>query len=77
MCTAEPFRTPLRVHLQPSPLPRCSGQLVIPSHVSVLHVEQEVTGDDTGALQSVLECDTAREALLTEERELTAKINSG
>ncbi|XP_043240529.1 ATP-binding cassette sub-family F member 3-like [Amphibalanus amphitrite] len=54
-----------------------SGQLVIPSHVSVLHVEQEVTGDDTEALQSVLECDTARESLLTEEKELTAKINSG
>ena len=54
-----------------------SGQLVIPSHVSVLHVEQEVTGDDTEALQSVLECDTARESLLTEERELNAKINSG
>ena len=32
-----------------------SGQLIIQSHVSVLHVEQEVTGDDTLALQSVPE----------------------
>ncbi|XP_037075994.1 LOW QUALITY PROTEIN: ATP-binding cassette sub-family F member 3-like [Pollicipes pollicipes] len=54
-----------------------SGQLVIPSHVSVLHVEQEVTGDETEALQSVLECDTAREELLARERHLTARINDG
>lgn len=29
-------------------------QLVIPKHISILHVEQEVIGDDTQALQSVL-----------------------
>lgn len=51
------------------------GQLRIPSHISILHVEQEVVGDDTPAIQSVLECDFKREALLKEEKELNEKIN--
>ncbi|XP_063162410.1 ATP-binding cassette sub-family F member 3 isoform X1 [Candoia aspera] len=54
-----------------------SRNLRIPSHISILHVEQEVAGDDTPALQSVLECDTVREGLLKEEKELTARVNSG
>ncbi|XP_030312067.1 ATP-binding cassette sub-family F member 3 isoform X3 [Calypte anna] len=54
-----------------------SRSLRIPSHISILHVEQEVEGDETPALQSVLECDTTRESLLQEERDLTAKINAG
>ena len=54
----------------------CSGQLHIPSHIRTLHVEQEVVGDDTSALQSVLECDTKRENLLLEEREISAKLNA-
>ncbi|XP_053807794.1 ATP-binding cassette sub-family F member 3 isoform X2 [Vidua chalybeata] len=54
-----------------------SQSLRIPSHISILHVEQEVAGDETPALQSVLECDTTRESLLREERDLTAKISSG
>ncbi|XP_063233025.1 ATP-binding cassette sub-family F member 3 [Bacillus rossius redtenbacheri] len=54
-----------------------SGQLRIPSHISVLHVEQEVVGDDTLALDSVLQCDTVREELLRREREISASINSG
>ncbi|KFO88901.1 ATP-binding cassette sub-family F member 3, partial [Buceros rhinoceros silvestris] len=54
-----------------------SQSLRIPSHISILHVEQEVAGDETPALQSVLECDTTRESLLREERDLTAKINAG
>lgn len=54
-----------------------SRQLRIPAHVSVLHVEQEVVGDDTLAIQSVLECDTVRESLLSKERELNSKLNSG
>ncbi len=53
-----------------------SGQLRIPSHIRILHVEQEVEGDDTSALQSVLECDTKREGLLKEEREISAKLNA-
>lgn len=52
-------------------------QLKIPSHISILHVEQEVVGDDTIALQSVLECDTLREGLLKREKEITTSINSG
>ncbi|XP_009874813.1 PREDICTED: ATP-binding cassette sub-family F member 3, partial [Apaloderma vittatum] len=54
-----------------------SRSLRIPSHISILHVEQEVAGDETPALQSVLECDTTRESLLREERDLTAKISGG
>ena len=54
-----------------------SGQLVIQSHVSVLHVEQEVTGDDTLALQSVLESDEKREGLLKEERQINAQMAEG
>lgn len=51
--------------------------LRIPSHVSILHVEQEVVGDDTVALDSVLECDTVRENLLKKEKEINALINNG
>ncbi|KAJ9575730.1 hypothetical protein L9F63_007376 [Diploptera punctata] len=54
-----------------------SRSLRIPSHISVLHVEQEVTGDDTLALESVLQCDTVREELLRREREISASINNG
>lgn len=54
-----------------------SKQLKIPSHITILHVEQEVVGDDTIALQSVLECDTIREGLLKKERDITAAINNG
>jgi len=52
-------------------------QLLIPSHISVLHVEQEVVGDDTPAIQSVLESHVVREGLLKEERELNARIDKG
>merc|ERR1719273_1917990 len=45
--------------------------------MSILHVEQEVVGNDTTALQSVLESFTEREALLQEEREINLKLNSG
>ncbi|XP_006884133.1 PREDICTED: ATP-binding cassette sub-family F member 3 isoform X2 [Elephantulus edwardii] len=51
--------------------------LRVPAHISLLHVEQEVAGDDTPALQSVLESDTVREDLLRRERELSAQIASG
>ncbi|KAG8195230.1 hypothetical protein JTE90_027971 [Oedothorax gibbosus] len=47
-----------------------SGQLRISSHLSVLHVEQEVVGNDTIALDSVLECDEKRQSLLEEEKRL-------
>ncbi|KAJ8920090.1 hypothetical protein NQ315_011745 [Exocentrus adspersus] len=53
------------------------GQLRIPSHISILHVEQEVVGDDTLALDSVLECDTVRQDLLNKEKQISAAINAG
>lgn len=52
-----------------------SGSLKIASHINVLHVEQEVHGDDTLALDSVLSCDLKRNKLIAEEKELTDKIN--
>ena len=45
-------------------------ELRLPAGVSVLHVEQEVTGDNTLALDSVLQCDTERVHLLAREGEL-------
>ena len=42
----------------------------------MLHVEQEVDGDDTPAIQSVLECDTKREKLLKEEKEINAALSA-
>ncbi|XP_054159476.1 ATP-binding cassette sub-family F member 3-like [Oppia nitens] len=45
--------------------------LMIPSHISILHVEQEVIGDDTKAIESVLECDFQRHELLKEEKQLS------
>jgi len=53
-----------------------SRNLAIPSHIRILHVEQEVVGDETPALQSVLEADEIRENLLKEEKELTTKAES-
>merc|ERR1712223_667831 len=54
-----------------------SRQLIIPAHLSILHVEQEVIGDDTLALQSVLEADTVRESLLAEEISINKKLAEG
>lgn len=51
-----------------------SKQLRIPSHIRVLHVEQEVAGNETSALESVLECDNERNLLLGKEKELQAAI---
>jgi ATP-binding cassette subfamily F protein 3 len=47
----------------------------LPSNCQVLHVEQEVVGDDTTVLEAVLECDPERSDLLREEAELMAKLN--
>ncbi|XP_042226816.1 ATP-binding cassette sub-family F member 3-like [Homarus americanus] len=51
--------------------------LRIPNHISILYVEQEVIGDDTIALESVLECDTQRKTLLDREKEIQARISQG
>ncbi len=46
---------------------------MIPSHISILHVEQEVIGDETKAIDSVLECDKQRNDLINEEKHLSSK----
>jgi ATP-binding cassette subfamily F protein 3 len=43
----------------------------------VLHVEQEVVGDDTQVLQAVLQCDVERSQLLAEEQELLNRWGLG
>ncbi len=48
----------------------------IASHIRILHVEQEVHGDETLAIDSVLQCDTKRQYLLDREKELTEKLHS-
>ena len=47
----------------------------IASHIRILHVEQEVDGDDTIAIDSVLECDVRRKNLLSKEKELSEKLH--
>ncbi|XP_015930202.1 ATP-binding cassette sub-family F member 3 [Parasteatoda tepidariorum] len=53
-----------------------SSQLKISSHISILHVEQEVVGDETIALESVLECDEKRQGLIQEEKKLLHLLNN-
>ncbi|KAK7316509.1 hypothetical protein RJT34_00026 [Clitoria ternatea] len=45
----------------------------VPRNCQILHVEQEVVGDDTTALQCVLNSDIERTQLLDEEAQLLAK----
>ncbi|KAL2327124.1 hypothetical protein Fmac_020551 [Flemingia macrophylla] len=45
----------------------------VPRNCQILHVEQEVTGDDITALQCVLNSDIERTQLLNEEAQLLAK----
>ncbi|KAK0524779.1 hypothetical protein OC834_005402 [Tilletia horrida] len=49
-------------------------ELPIPTHISLLYVEQEITGDDTPALEAVLRADVWRERLLAEERSINAQL---
>ncbi|GFY77297.1 ATP-binding cassette sub-family F member 3 [Trichonephila inaurata madagascariensis] len=53
-----------------------SGQLKISNHLSILHVEQEVVGNDTIALDSVLECDEKRQGLIEEEKKVLHLLNN-
>jgi ATP-binding cassette subfamily F protein 3 len=46
----------------------------VPAHISILFVEQEVVGDDTPAIESVLKADVWRDHLLQEEKGLNAKL---
>lgn len=45
----------------------------IPDNCQILHVEQEVVGDDTTALQCILNTDIERTQLLQEEAHLVAQ----
>ncbi|KAM3524154.1 hypothetical protein NHJ13051_004691 [Beauveria bassiana] len=49
-------------------------EVAIPTHISILHVEQELTGDDTSAIQAVLDADVWRKVLMREQEELTAAL---
>ncbi|VUC22391.1 unnamed protein product [Clonostachys rosea] len=49
-------------------------EVAIPTHISILHVEQEITGDDTPAIQAVLDADVWRKVLLREQDEITQKL---
>lgn len=44
----------------------------IPKHLDILHVEQEVVGDDTPALESVMASDNELVSLLREKERLEA-----
>ncbi|TPX31762.1 hypothetical protein SeMB42_g07706 [Synchytrium endobioticum] len=50
------------------------GELQTPPHIRILHVEQEIAGDDTEAIVSVLQADIERESLLKEEKDLNADL---
>eukprot|EP01091_Cochliopodium_minus_P004060 TRINITY_DN1397_c0_g1_i1.p1 TRINITY_DN1397_c0_g1~~TRINITY_DN1397_c0_g1_i1.p1 ORF type:complete len:693 (-),score=217.93 TRINITY_DN1397_c0_g1_i1:28-2106(-) len=45
-------------------------ELKVPMHITILHVEQEATGDDTNALDSVLAADEERQKLIEEEKQI-------
>ncbi|KAJ8122397.1 hypothetical protein ONZ43_g1397 [Nemania bipapillata] len=49
-------------------------ELPIPTHISILHVEQEITGDDTPALQAVLDADVWRKVLMRDQSEITKRL---
>lgn len=49
-------------------------ELDIPKHITILHVEQEIKGDDTPAIKSVLDADVWRKSLLEEEVRISERI---
>ncbi|KAJ4354518.1 ATP-binding cassette, regulator of translational elongation [Didymosphaeria variabile] len=49
-------------------------EVAIPTHISILHVEQEIMGDDTPALQAVLDADVWRKHLLKEQDKITKEL---
>ncbi|KAL0945574.1 hypothetical protein HGRIS_014734 [Hohenbuehelia grisea] len=49
-------------------------EVPIPAHITILFVEQEIVGDDTIAIDSVLKADVWRDHLLKEEALLNAKL---
>jgi len=53
------------------------GRVPIPNHILIMHVEQEIKGDDTNVLQSVLQADLEREYLLDLEQKLLNAEDNG
>lgn len=53
------------------------GRVPIPKHILMMHVEQEIVGDDTPVLKTVLAADVEREWLLTQEEALLAVEDDG
>ena len=49
-------------------------ELNVPKHISILHVEQELRGDETKALNSVLDADVWRKQLLSEESKINERL---
>ncbi|KAI7341957.1 putative ABC transporter ATP-binding protein [Hortaea werneckii] len=49
-------------------------EVAVPTHISILHVEQEITGDDTPALQAVLDADVWRKHLLKEQDKIITEL---
>ncbi|KAB8339136.1 hypothetical protein FH972_022072 [Carpinus fangiana] len=49
-------------------------EVAVPTHISILHVEQEITGDDTSALQAVLDADVWRKHLLKEQDKISKEL---
>lgn len=52
------------------------GELPVPAHLSILHVEQEVVGDNQLAIDCVLEVDGYRMELLQREKELSGTTDN-
>ncbi|BCS28911.1 putative AAA family ATPase GCN20 [Aspergillus puulaauensis] len=51
-------------------------EVAVPSHISILHVEQEITGDDTPAIQAVLDADVWRKRLLADQDKITKQLTA-
>ncbi|KAK4638318.1 uncharacterized protein CLAFUR5_02103 [Fulvia fulva] len=49
-------------------------EVAIPTHISILHVEQEIMGDETPALQAVLDADVWRKHLLKEQDKIAKEL---
>jgi ATPase subunit of ABC transporter with duplicated ATPase domains len=49
-------------------------EVPIPTHISILYVEQEVTGDNISAIEAVLKADVWRDKLMSEEAALNAEL---
>ncbi|OJJ87289.1 putative AAA family ATPase GCN20 [Aspergillus glaucus CBS 516.65] len=51
-------------------------EVAVPHHISILHVEQEITGDDTPAIQAVLDADVWRKHLLQEQDKISKELSA-